>query len=250
MRTRYHASICKWIRGLATVFIAQHGIENYNGDVAIMDIIAINQDNLLVLIGLTIPQFLAVYKASNKLPFLPTPTVQCNFQNAIEQINGDSYDPPPPPPLPEDREDVIFIYNPNQKQIQDKEMLNAPDGIEQIVDIGGRTTQYQLITKVYIDCIVTPLKEFHAQLKRNAKTKRIKTAFTSAVLTETTECVANIIGHKPPAQQPVLWGLVDETKSKKTAAMEQQIQPLEDKLKASNIKAKKSTAMGQHRSVF
>ena len=24
MKTRYHASICKWIRGLATVFIAQH----------------------------------------------------------------------------------------------------------------------------------------------------------------------------------------------------------------------------------
>ena len=42
MKTWYHASICKWIRGLATVFIAQQGIKNYNGDVEIMDIITIN----------------------------------------------------------------------------------------------------------------------------------------------------------------------------------------------------------------
>ena len=57
MKTQYHASICKWIRGLATVFIAQHGIENYDEDVAVMDIIAINQDAFLVPIRLTIPSF-------------------------------------------------------------------------------------------------------------------------------------------------------------------------------------------------
>ena len=97
MKTRYHASICTWIRGLATVFIAQQGIDNYNGDIAIIDIIAIDQDALLVSLGLTIPQFLFVYKTSNKLPLLPTPTVQCNFQNVIEQINGESTNPPPLP---------------------------------------------------------------------------------------------------------------------------------------------------------
>ena len=78
----------------ATVFIAQQGIKKYNGAIAVMDIITINQGALLVPIGLTIPQFLAIYKASNTLPFLPTPTVHCNFQNAIEQINGVSYNPP------------------------------------------------------------------------------------------------------------------------------------------------------------
>jgi hypothetical protein len=95
MKTRYHASICKWIRGIATVFIAQQGIKNYNEDAAIMDIIAIDQDALLVPFGLTIPQFLSVYKTSNKLPLLPTPSVQCNFQNVIDQINGDSTKVPP-----------------------------------------------------------------------------------------------------------------------------------------------------------
>ena len=114
-------------RYISTVFITQQGIENYNGDVAIMDIIAINQDALLVPIGLTIPQFLAVYKASNKLPLLPTPTVHCNFQNAIEQINGKSINSPP---LPNYGEDVIVVYNPNQEEIQDAEMVIALEGIE------------------------------------------------------------------------------------------------------------------------
>ena len=92
-----------------------------------MDISATNQDNLIVIIGLTIPQFLAVYKASNKLPFLPTPTVHCNFQNTIEQINREAYNPSP---LPDNREDVIVVYNPNQEDIQDKEMVNALAGID------------------------------------------------------------------------------------------------------------------------
>jgi hypothetical protein len=218
MRTRYHASICKWIRGLATEFIAQQVIENYNGDVEIMDIIAINQDALLVPLRLTLSQFLFVYKTSNKLPLLPTPSVQCNFQNVIDQINGDSTKLPP---LTNKEENLIVSYNPNQEQLQDKEMVNALDEVEQEVAIGGRTILYQLINKVYINSIVTPLEEFHAQLKRNAKTKRIKNAFTSAGLTDTAERVANIIGRKPPAQKPVLWGLIDKTTSKKTAAMEQ-----------------------------
>ena len=73
MKTWYHASICKWIRGLATVFIAQHGIENYDEDIAVMDIITNNQDDLLVPVGLTVPQFLALSKATHKLPLLPNP---------------------------------------------------------------------------------------------------------------------------------------------------------------------------------
>ena len=74
--------------------------------------------------------------------------------------------------------------------------------------------------------------------------KRIKTAFRSAGLTDTAKLIANIIGREPPAQQPVLWGLIDKTTSKKAAAMEQQIQSLEYKLKASNIKAKKVNSDG------
>jgi len=82
-----------------------------NRDIEIMDIIAINQDTLLVPLRLTIPQFLFVYKTSNKLPLLPTPSVQCNFQNVIDQINGDSTKLPH---LTNKEENLIVSYNPNQ----------------------------------------------------------------------------------------------------------------------------------------
>ena len=78
-----------------------------------MDIITVNQDDLLVPVGLTIPHFLAIYKAANKLPLLPNPTVHCDFQNAIDRINGVSN---APPPLPDDNDngvDAIVVYNPN-----------------------------------------------------------------------------------------------------------------------------------------
>ena len=99
--------------------------------------------------GLTIPQFLAIYKALNKLPFLPNPTVICNFQNAIDSINGVSI----PPPLPNDIKDLIVVHNhnPNQEEIQDEEMGNALTQVEEVVAISGHTTLCQLITKVYID---------------------------------------------------------------------------------------------------
>ena len=50
-RTRYYAAICKWIRGLAQAFIAQQNIYNYNEDVAVLDLIAGNQDDILVRSG-------------------------------------------------------------------------------------------------------------------------------------------------------------------------------------------------------
>ena len=174
------------------------GFKNYNKDDVVKDIIAINQDALLVPVGLTIPQFLAVYKTTTKLSLLPTPTVNCNFQDAIDRINGESSNPPPSPPA--NGEDALVIYKPSQEEIQDKEMINVLTIVEEEVAIGGQATLCRLITKTYIYSIVTPLEKFHAQLKRNAETKRIKAVFTSAGLTDTAECVANIICRKPPAQ--------------------------------------------------
>jgi hypothetical protein len=60
-RERYRAAICKWIRGLAKAFITQEGINNYNKDVAVMELIARAQDDILVLLGITLPNFLAAY---------------------------------------------------------------------------------------------------------------------------------------------------------------------------------------------
>ena len=49
-RSRYNAAICKWIWGLAQAFIVQQNIYNYNEDVAVLDLIAGNQDDILVLL--------------------------------------------------------------------------------------------------------------------------------------------------------------------------------------------------------
>jgi hypothetical protein len=202
-RTWYHACICKWIRGLPIVFIAHHSIENYDEDVVIIDIIAIDQDALLVTIVLTIPQFLAIDKASNKLTLLPTPAINCNFLDAINRIKGVSINHLPPPA---NGEDAIVVYQTNQEEIQDVEMMNNLAVVEEDATVREQTTQCQLTIHTYIDSIViiTPLKEFHAQLKRNSETKRIKSAFTSARLTDTAKRVSNIIGRKPLSQQPVL----------------------------------------------
>jgi hypothetical protein len=66
-RERYRAAICKWMHGLAQAFIVQQGTNNYNEDIAMMDQIASAQDNILIALGITLPIFLAAYKAANNL---------------------------------------------------------------------------------------------------------------------------------------------------------------------------------------
>ena len=59
---RYHAAICKWIQGHAQAFILQQNIYiNYDEEVAVLDLITSNQDDILVLLGIPLPKFLAAY---------------------------------------------------------------------------------------------------------------------------------------------------------------------------------------------
>ncbi len=234
-KARYHACICKWIRGLAKVSLAQQGILNYNEDVVVMDLLDRDRDALLVPIGMSVARFLAIYKKANKLPYLPPPTVDCDFQHLIDICNG-------APPPPNDGEDVIVVQRAEENE--DEEMVNMVNALLAEETIGGRTTLLDLIQKTYIDSIITPLEVFHEQIKKNDEVKRIKAAFTSARLNDTAERVADVIGREPPAQQPVLRGLIDETTSKKTAAMERKIKSLEDKLDAISSKAKKVNGGG------
>jgi hypothetical protein len=88
-RERYHAAICNWICGLTQAFITLHGINNYNEDVAVMELIASAPDNILVPLGITLPKSLAAYKAANQLRGgIPTLTVNFNFQNELNRIKG------------------------------------------------------------------------------------------------------------------------------------------------------------------
>jgi len=40
------------------------------------------------LLGIPLPKFLAAYKAANNLQGIPTPTINFNFQDELDQING------------------------------------------------------------------------------------------------------------------------------------------------------------------
>ncbi len=83
-RTRYYAAICKWIQGLAQAFIAQQNIYNYNEDVAVLDLIAGNQNDILLALGIPLPKILAAYKAAHNLQGIPTPTINLNFQDELD----------------------------------------------------------------------------------------------------------------------------------------------------------------------
>jgi hypothetical protein len=87
-KIRYFTAVCKWIRGLAQVFIAQKNIRNYSEDVAVLDLIASNQDKVLASLGIPLPNFLAAYKAANNLQGIPTPTINFNFQEELNRANG------------------------------------------------------------------------------------------------------------------------------------------------------------------
>jgi hypothetical protein len=66
-----------------------------------------NQDNILVLLGVPLPnpKFLAAYKAAHNLQGIPTPTINFNFQDELDRINGTAplgaeAAPPGTPPAP------------------------------------------------------------------------------------------------------------------------------------------------------
>jgi hypothetical protein len=82
-KTRYYTAICKWILGLAQAFITQQNIYKYNEDVPVLDLIAGNQDDILVLLRIPLHNFLL-----NNLQGLPTPTINFNFQHQLDRING------------------------------------------------------------------------------------------------------------------------------------------------------------------
>jgi hypothetical protein len=54
-----------------------------------MDLIASAPDNILLPLGITLPKFLAAYKAANQIQWgIPIPTVDFNFQNELNRIDG------------------------------------------------------------------------------------------------------------------------------------------------------------------
>ncbi len=98
--------------------------------------------------------------------------------------------------------------------------------------IGGRAVICCLIYDAIHKGTINLILKFHQQRNENDKARRIKAAFTSPCLSKVAQRVASIIATKPPAQMPVLRGLVNKMTSKTTSGMEHCIQSLEDQLKA------------------
>ncbi len=198
-RSRYNAAICKWIWGLTQAFIAQQNIYNYNEDVAVLDLITGNQDGILVLLGISLPKFLAVYKAAHNLQGIPIPTIDFNFQDELDRINGTAplgaeEAPPIAPPAvggppaqdphlaPGNEQLVVVIGDNQQPDNQDDEeeeqmMMDATNAVKTAA-IGGRATVCHLIYDAVFKGTIEPILKFHKQRKENEETKRIKTAFT------------------------------------------------------------------------
>jgi hypothetical protein len=248
-RTRYHFAFCKWIHGLAAAFIAKQGISNYPKDAAVMDLFASAQNKILTLLSILLQNFLAAYKAAtNLLGGIPTPTVTYNFEDKINHINNT--------PRLKTTENAIASFTALAKRedtdIQDngkneQEMINATNAVKTAA-IGGRAT----ICRVILDAInkgtIEPIQKFHLQRKENNKTRHIKAAFTLPRLNKAAQRVATAIANEPPAQMPVLCGLVQEMTAKSTSAMERRLQSLKDQLKAvqgGKKSQKKSRAAGR-----
>ncbi len=188
--------------------------------------------------------------ANNLLGGIPTPTVTCNFEDKINRINNT-------PHLETAENAIAFLTAPTEGEdtdIQDngknkQEMINATNAVKTTA-IGGRATICHLILDAINKGTIEPIQKCHLQRKENNETKRIKVTFTSPCLNKAVQRVATIIANEPPAQMPVLRGLVKEATVKSTSAMEHRLQSLNDQLKAvqgGKISPKKSRATGQRR---
>ncbi len=127
-------------------------------------------------------------------------------------------------------------------------MIDATNAIKTAA-MGGRAAVSHLIYKAVFKGTIKPIRKFHLKHKENKETKQIKAAFTLPGLYEATQRVATVIANEPPAQMPILRGLVNEAVTKTTSAMKRHIKSLKDQLKASVGKtpngAKKSKGNGK-----
>ncbi len=110
-------------------------------------------------------------------------------------------------------------------------MINATNAVETAA-IGGRTAVCCQIYNAVFTGTIEPIQKIHLQRKENKETKQIKAAFTLPRLNKAAQRVATVIANEPPAQMPILRGLVNKTATKATSAMECCIKSLEDQLKA------------------
>ena len=121
-----------------------------------------------------------------------------------------------PHPAPGDEQLVVVIGDDqqpedNQDNEEEEQMMVDATNAVKTAAIGGRATICRLIYDAVFKGTIEPIRKLHLQRKENEETKRIKAAFTLPRLNEAAQRVATVIAKEPPAQMPVLRGLVNET---------------------------------------
>jgi len=89
LKRRFQESFCSLLASAARGFIALTGTSNYNEHEAVLDLLTLSPHlNLKEPIATTIAEFLTLYKTSNNLAFIPSPTVEHSFKDVLIGING------------------------------------------------------------------------------------------------------------------------------------------------------------------
>jgi hypothetical protein len=202
--------------------------------------------------------FLAAYKAANNLHVIPSPTINFDFQELLDKINGtlpakapaaaaaaaaDNNDPNAGAIVIIGANNVGTYDSDDDDDANDSEMVDATNAASQPMEgIGGRMAICHLIYDAIHKGTIDPILKFHKQRNEKNEARRIKAAFTSPRLSNAAQCVASIIANKPAVPTPVLRGLVNKTTSKSTLALERRIQLPKDQLKKAVASNKPSRA--------
>jgi len=90
LRKRFQLSYCRLLSLAAKGFIAQVGTEGYDANIAIMDLLAMHDDEAVVPLNVTPHDFLVLLKEAVGMTIIPSPTVDHSLTELLDKINGTS----------------------------------------------------------------------------------------------------------------------------------------------------------------
>jgi hypothetical protein len=88
LQKRFQLSFCWLLLLVAKGFIAQVGMEGYNANVAVMNLLAMYGNKVAAPLNVTPHNFLVLFKEAEGLAIIPSPTVNHSMLGLIAKING------------------------------------------------------------------------------------------------------------------------------------------------------------------
>jgi hypothetical protein len=99
MQKRFQLSFCRLLSMAAKGFVVQVGMEGYDANVTIMDLLAVHGNKVVTPLNITPHDFLVILKEAIRLMIIPSPTVKHSMTDLLNKING------MPPPGGQGQED-------------------------------------------------------------------------------------------------------------------------------------------------